>query len=91
MHRMPIFASTLVLALAIGAGAPSAAHTYKTRIACDYCGAGYDQCMQTCDASIWTGAPPPLPPGRCNDYCAQGTNICDARRMPHHGSRVHHF
>jgi hypothetical protein len=85
MHRLPILA--LVLGLAVAADAASAAHAYR---GADYCGAGYDRCMDTCNASLWTGAPPPLPPGRCNDYCAQGTNICEAHRIPRPGQRMHH-
>lgn len=88
MHRKPIFASALVLALAIAAGGvePTSAQIYSPKAGLD-CGAGFDRCMQACDMSIWTYAPPPGPPGRCNDYCAQGTNICEAGRIPRPGSR----
>jgi hypothetical protein len=89
MTRMPSV-SALVLGLTITASittvttalgvAPAAAHRYP--IALDHCAPGYDRCMATCEVSMWTGAPPPWPLGRCNDYCAQGTNICDAMRMP---------
>jgi hypothetical protein len=88
MHRMPILALVLALVLAIAAGA-APAHASMARSA-DYCGAGYDRCMQTCNMSIWTAAPPPWPPGRCNDYCARGTNICEAGRIPHLGYHARH-
>jgi len=91
MHRTPILASALALGLAIAAGGleRATAQVYAARVGSD-CGAGYDRCMQVCNMSIWTWAPPPLAPGRCNDYCAQGTSICEAHRIPRPGSRRAH-
>ncbi|HEY6258094.1 MAG TPA: hypothetical protein VIY51_20115 [Xanthobacteraceae bacterium] len=90
MSRMLVSASAaLVLGLAIAAGGPSAAQAYTSLAGLD-CGDGYDRCMQVCNMSIWTGAPGPMPPGRCNDYCAQGTNICEAGRIPRPGHRSHY-
>jgi hypothetical protein len=86
MLRLQIWA--LVLGLAVAADAASAAGAYR---GAEYCGAGYDRCMDTCNVSLWTPAPPPLPPGLCNDYCARGTNICDALRIPRPGHRLHHY
>jgi hypothetical protein len=83
MHRLPILALLLGLAIASAPRASGAGY--------GYCGAGYDRCMDTCNVSLWTGAPPPLPPGRCNDYCAQGTNICEAHRIPRPGHQMHHY
>ena len=89
MRRTPILALTLALALAMAAGSVqrATAGIYATRAGVDYCGAGYDNCMQMCNLSIWTWSPPPLRPCRCNDYCAQGTNICEAHRIPRPGGR----
>ena len=89
MRSTPILALTFALALAMAAGGlqRATAGIYATRAGVDYCGAGYDNCMQMCNLSIWTWSPPPLPPGRCNDYCAQGTNICEAHRIPRPGGR----
>lgn len=92
MHRTTILASALALGLAFAAGglAPAAAQIYSAKRGLD-CGAGFDRCMEACNQSIWTWAPPPLPPGRCNDYCAQGSNICEAGRVPRPGGRrAHH-
>jgi hypothetical protein len=45
-------------------------------------GVGYDRCIQYCDAAMWGGPPASMPLGRCNTYCAQGSNICAAHQIP---------
>jgi hypothetical protein len=86
MTQVPPPATTaLILGLAIAAsGLASAAHG-----AVD-CGVGYDRCIQYCDAAMWGGPPASMPLGRCNTYCAQGSNICAAHQIPRPGGyRVH--
>jgi hypothetical protein len=80
MTRLSINASAaLALGLMAAAGGlcPDTAHAYTARGSMD-CGAGWDLCMQACDTTVPGG---PLL-GRCNDYCARGTSICEASRIP---------
>lgn len=80
MSTTAVFA--LVLAAASGTGGAMAHGVLD-------CGAGFDRCMAYCDAGMWGGPPASKPLGQCNDYCAQGTNICEAGRIPRPGG--HHY
>ena len=91
MSRVTISATAVfAFALATAAGGltggvmPAVAHGLVD------CGAGFDRCIAYCDASMWGGPPASKPLGQCNDYCAQGTNICEAGRIPRPGSQHYH-
>jgi hypothetical protein len=80
MIRLPIYASaTLMFGLATAAGclspAPAGAHPAWALLDC---GARMDFCLQACDDSVPGG--PPL--AQCNNYCARGTGVCEASRIP---------
>jgi hypothetical protein len=80
MRRLRTAASaTLVfgLMIAVDCFAPAAAGAYTARAFLD-CGSGWDACMQACDYSVPGGRLL----GKCYDYCATGTSVCEAGRIP---------
>jgi hypothetical protein len=78
----PPATTTLILGLAIVASSLASAACAHGAVDC---GAGYDRCIQYCDAAMWGGPPASMQLGRCNTYCAQGTNICAAHQIPRPG------
>jgi hypothetical protein len=91
MSRVPMSAIALfALAVAIAtAGLTAPTRAVAAHGAID-CGAGFDKCMAYCDAGTWGGPPASKPLGQCNDYCAQGTNICEAGHIPRPGGHPYH-
>jgi hypothetical protein len=80
MTRFPTnAAATLVsgLMIAVGSLAPATARVYTARAFLD-CGSGWDFCMQACDYTVPGGEIL----GKCYDYCAKGTSVCEASRIP---------
>ena len=84
MRPGPLQASAIPLGLAIALGGLWAATARATtvraaRVPVLDCGAGFDRCMQACHYHDVLGG---RLLGKCNDYCAVSTSVCEASRIP---------